>query len=49
MVVAAITAGGLSWFASSHPDGLEWAMLGASGKEELASPGGSVHSSLEDL
>ena len=49
MLMAAITAGGLSWFASTHPDGLEWAMRGASGKEKLDNPGGGVHSSLENL
>jgi cobalt/nickel transport system permease protein len=49
MLMAAITAGGLSWFASTHPDGLEWAMRGASGKEELDNPGGGVHSSMENL
>jgi cobalt/nickel transport system permease protein len=49
LLVAAITAGGLSWFASSHPDGLQWAMLGASGKEELDDPGGNVHSTLQNL
>lgn len=42
---AVIIAGGLSWFASSHPDGLEWAMFKTSGKEEFESNGG-VHSSL---
>lgn len=36
---AAITGGGLSWFASANPDGLEWAMLHTSGKEELESQG----------
>jgi cobalt/nickel transport system permease protein len=34
---AVITAGLLSWFASSNPDGLEWAMSKVSGKEELVS------------
>ncbi len=46
-VVAAVIAGGaLSWFASSHPDGLEWAMFKTSGTEELAAPEKGVHSSL---
>ncbi len=43
-----ISGGALSWFASSHPDGLEWAMLQTSGKEEWASPLG-LHASLESL
>lgn len=36
LIAAAVTAGGLSWFASSDPDGLEWAMFKTSGQEELA-------------
>lgn len=35
LVLAAVTGGVLSWFASERPDGLEWSMLHASGKEEL--------------
>lgn len=35
VVVALITGGVLSWFASSHPDGLEWAMFKTAGVEEL--------------
>jgi cobalt/nickel transport system permease protein len=38
LAVAAITGGALSWFASSHPDGLEWSMFHTSGKEELQTP-----------
>lgn len=37
VAAAAITGGILSWFASSNPDGLEWAMFRTSGKEELES------------
>jgi len=37
MLVTAVAGGALSWFASSNPDGLEWAMFQASGKEELES------------
>ncbi len=45
-IIATIFIGGaLSWFASSNPDGLEWAMLKTSGKEELETQG-TVHSSL---
>jgi cobalt/nickel transport system permease protein len=35
-----------SWFASTHPDGLEWAMAKVSGKEELESPEAGIHASL---
>ncbi|MFA6217398.1 MAG: energy-coupling factor ABC transporter permease [Candidatus Omnitrophota bacterium] len=36
LAAAAIAAGVLSWFASSNPDGLEWAIFKASGKEDIA-------------
>lgn len=49
LVVAAAIAGGvLSWFASSNPDGLEWAMFKTSGKEELESHE-TVHASLAGI
>lgn len=49
-VVAAtlITGGALSWFASSNPDGLEWAMFKTAGVEELEAPEG-VHTSLSEI
>jgi cobalt/nickel transport system permease protein len=34
-LAAALTGGLLSWFASGHPDGLEWAMFRVSGREEM--------------
>jgi cobalt/nickel transport system permease protein len=34
-VLAAITGGALSWFASTHPDGLEWSVEKVTGKGEL--------------
>ena len=40
---AVVTGGGLSWFASTHPDGLEWAVQGVTGKEELAAPQEGAH------
>ena len=43
---ALITGGGLSWFASTHPDGLEWSILRVSGKEQ---PGGSKEGVQERL
>jgi cobalt/nickel transport system permease protein len=45
LAMTVITGGALSWFASSHPDGLEWAMFKTSGKEELEIRGG-LHASL---
>lgn len=35
LVLAVITGGALSWFASTHPDGLEWSIEKITGKEEL--------------
>lgn len=41
LIVSTLAIGGiLSLFASQKPDGLEWAMLQTSGKEELLSPKG---------
>jgi len=49
LLFAALVAGGaLSWFASAHPDGLEWAMFKTSGHEELESRE-AVHASLADI
>jgi cobalt/nickel transport system permease protein len=36
VILAMITGGGLSWFASTHPDGLEWSIEKVTGKGELA-------------
>jgi cobalt/nickel transport system permease protein len=49
LVIAALAAGVLSWFASTHPDGLEWSMLHTSGKEELEAPQNGLHSLLAQL
>ena len=35
VVLAIITGGALSWFASTHPDGLEWSIEKVTGKGEL--------------
>ncbi|MBM4337928.1 MAG: cobalamin biosynthesis protein CbiM [Deltaproteobacteria bacterium] len=35
LVIAIITGGAVSWFASSHPDGLEWSIERVYGKPEL--------------
>jgi len=39
----------LSWFASAHPDGLEWSIGNATGSEELAAPGAGIHQQLADV
>jgi cobalt/nickel transport system permease protein len=35
VVLAVITGGALSWFASTHPDGLEWSIQKITGKTDL--------------
>jgi cobalt/nickel transport system permease protein len=49
LVVAAITGGVLSWFASERPDGLEWSMFHTSGKEQLESPEKGLHALFAGL
>lgn len=46
---AIITGGVISWFASSHPDGLEWSMHKASGQEELEAPSSGIYKTLSDI
>ena len=46
LAVTLATAGVLSWFASTHPDGLEWSLKGATGQEELAAPKNPLHGAL---
>jgi cobalt/nickel transport system permease protein len=49
LAAAVVTGGALSWFASSNPDGLEWAILGITGSEELSKPEHGIHSNLAKL
>ena len=46
IIMIAITGGIFSWFASSHPDGLEWSIFKTSGTGELTTPAKGVHSKL---
>jgi cobalt/nickel transport system permease protein len=47
LALAAVVTGGLaSWFASSHPDGLEWAIARVSGKKEVSRAESGVHTGL---
>lgn len=48
MLMALLTGGIISWFASSDPDGLEWSIAKTAGEEELQQPEG-IHSVLADL
>jgi cobalt/nickel transport system permease protein len=49
LAVTLLTGGVLSWFASEHPDGLEWSITKATGQKELKGPELGVHSTLADL
>lgn len=48
-VLAVITAGLLSWFASSQPDGLEWSIARLSGQIEVATGSSRAHQQLAAL
>ena len=47
-VMAILVGVVLSWFASANPDGLEWSMFKASGKEELVASD-SIHKTLGEI
>jgi cobalt/nickel transport system permease protein len=49
LAVTVLTAGALSWFASTDPDGLEWAFLRSSGREEPPDGKSDLHVALADL
>jgi len=49
LTAAVVTGGVLSWFASSNPDGLEWAMFKTAGTEELDTPSKDIHAAAQIL
>ena len=49
IILAVITGGALSWFASTHPDGLEWSIKKIIGKEELAGQENGISSVLKTI
>jgi cobalt/nickel transport system permease protein len=49
LILAVITGGVLSWFASTHPDGLEWSIQKVTGKKEIAEQTNSVASLFRDI
>lgn len=49
LVAAAILGGVASWFASTHPDGLEWSIAKVTGREELTGPRDGLHGTLASL
>jgi cobalt/nickel transport system permease protein len=48
-VLAVVTGGALSWFASTHPDGLEWSIGKVTGKEELPEQEHGVPAALKSV
>jgi cobalt/nickel transport system permease protein len=49
VILAVITGGALSWFASTHPDGLEWSIEKVTGKGELASATQGIAPALKEI
>ena len=49
LAAAVLTGGFFAWFASEHPDGLEWAISGVTGGTELPETGYKVHGALAAL
>ena len=47
LIAAVLTGGVVSWFASTHPDGLEWAVAKTTGSQELAESTGGLHGALK--
>jgi len=48
-VLAVITGGALSWFASTHPDGLEWSIEKIYGKPEIPDKADSIKEAIGKL
>lgn len=49
LAAAFLTGGVLSWFASGHPDGLEWSIAAVTGKKNPTSQVGELHTTLAAL
>jgi cobalt/nickel transport system permease protein len=49
LIMAALAGGVMSWFASSHPDGLEWSIEKIYGKTELPEQGQGTASVLKQV
>ncbi len=50
LALAALLAGGAaSWFASTHPDGLEWSLARITGNKEMIRPASEIHNQLAHL
>jgi len=48
LIAGLVVGGAISWFASSHPDGLEWSMEKTAGTTEL-SASGRIYTALAEL
>lgn len=46
LAATVVVGGALSWFASTHPDGLEWSMARVAGSGEIAGSSGGIHEKL---
>jgi len=49
LLVSLLTGGVISWFASEHPDGLEWSIAKVTGKEEVDGEQGGIHALFADI
>ncbi len=49
VLLAALCGGVLSWFASTNPDGLEWAIQKVTGREEVEKKGGALREAMGEL
>ncbi len=49
LVLALITGGFISWFASEHPDGLEWSIQKVTGKEAVEGSKDGIHAALSGI
>lgn len=49
LAASLLTGGVISWFASEHPDGLEWSIQKVTGKEEVEGVKGQLHDLLASL
>ena len=49
LIASVFTGGFLSWFASEHPDGLEWSLHKVTGSTELDRPGQGAHDKLAHI
>lgn len=49
VILALLTGGALSWFASTHPDGLEWSIEKITGQSELAEAASGIAPALKNI